>query len=361
MKVLFFDSDISDSQNGGKIGLERNLKMTKEMFGSQNVRVCALHNPTKLRGFFNFVLDRSFYDSTINDKRIKKAISEGPYDFIFLNGPMVYKYLKPFLNNKPIIYLYCHNVDYEYYRQRFHLSRSIRDFLMLKYIKKMEAFAVKQASIISTLNNRDADGIQRWYNRKVDFILPIGMDSLNVDQLTSTCDQSEGFGLFVGSSIEPNIEGLKWFFEKVLPYTRNIKYKIVGSCCNYFKNYPLPENIDLEGRVDDLSSYYRNASFVICPIFSGSGMKTKTIEALRFGKTIIGTNEAFEGIEVNYNKVGLKSDSPKEFISKINALNLTLKFNEVSYREFENKFSFTQIFTKFKSEIVKFQKHDNKK
>jgi len=37
---------------------------------------------------------------------------------------------------------------------------------------------------------------------------------------------------------------------------------------------------------------------VILPIISGSGMKTKTAEALMYGKSIIGIKEAFEGYKM---------------------------------------------------------------
>lgn len=38
---------------------------------------------------------------------------------------------------------------------------------------------------------------------------------------------------------------------------------------------------------------------MISPIWAGGGMKTKTAEALMYGKTIIGTTETFEGYEMD--------------------------------------------------------------
>ena len=51
--------------------------------------------------------------------------------------------------------------------------------------------------------------------------------------------------------------------------------------------------------LDDLGEYYRNCDVVIAPIFEGSGMKTKTTEALMWGKYIIGTNESFCGFAID--------------------------------------------------------------
>ena len=312
-----------ESQNGGNIGFVRNLAMVRYVFGRENVYECSLHTPSGLQRLINYALDRSYYSCNINDRIISEAIACGPYDFIFLNGPLVYKYIKPFLANNPIV-----------------------------------SYVVKKSALISTLNNRDAQSLKRWYNREADFILPIAMDDLGEESLNTCGSPSVYYGLFVGSAIAPNIEGLKWFFENVAPFTKGLQYKIVGSCCDYFRNQDLPSNVILEGGVDDLDSFYRNASFVICPIFSGSGMKTKTIEALRYGKTIIGTKEAFEGIDVNFDGVGLKSDNPEDHIKKILELDLKSLINEVSLSEFKEKFTYSVVFDKFKNIVYN---HDNKK
>ena len=50
------------------------------------------------------------------------------------------------------------------------------------------------------------------------------------------------------------------------------------------------------GEVDDLRPWYRSAAVVICPIEVGTGVKIKTIEALRYGKAVIATPAAIEGL-----------------------------------------------------------------
>lgn len=354
MKVLYFDSILQESQNGGYIGLQRNLAMIEVVFGKENIHVCSLYNPTKLQGLRNFAFDKSFYHSKINDIKIESAIANGPYDLIFLNGPLVYKYLDCFLSSNPIVFLYCHNVDYEYAINKFKLSHSLSDLLFSRYVKRAESYVVKNASLISVLNSRDAKGLSKWYGREADLVLPIAMEKIPSELLSPDSDIEYPYGLFVGSSIGPNIEGLIWFFEHVAPSTPGVNYEIVGSCCDFFKDKEIPGNVKLRGRVDDLDSIYRNASFVICPIFSGSGMKTKTIEALRYGKTIIGTQEAFEGIDVDYGKVGLKSDMPEEHVKKINALDPDARINMWSLEEFNDKFTYEVVFEKFRNKIKEF-------
>jgi hypothetical protein len=51
------------------------------------------------------------------------------------------------------------------------------------------------------------------------------------------------------------------------------------------------------GTVDQLKDFYDNVDCVLNPMMGGTGLKIKTIEALAFGRPIIGTVDAFEGIE----------------------------------------------------------------
>jgi glycosyltransferase involved in cell wall biosynthesis len=50
------------------------------------------------------------------------------------------------------------------------------------------------------------------------------------------------------------------------------------------------------GLVDRLEDFYDNVQCVLNPMIGGTGLKIKTIEALSYGKPVIGTADAFEGI-----------------------------------------------------------------
>jgi hypothetical protein len=50
------------------------------------------------------------------------------------------------------------------------------------------------------------------------------------------------------------------------------------------------------GRVESLGIFYRSVDCVINPMAGGTGLKIKTIEALAYGRPIIGTKSAFDGI-----------------------------------------------------------------
>ena len=146
--------------------------------------------------------------------------------------------------------------------------------------------------------------------------------------------------LFVGSDFFANQQGIKWFIKEVAPHLK-AKLKIVGSICKSIDRQELPSNVQLEGYVDDLNSIYSKASCVISPIFSGSGLKTKTIEALRYGKVVFGTDEAFAGLKSEtFERIGKLCNSKEDFINAINDYSKhPVYVNEGSIDVFNNYFS----------------------
>ena len=111
------------------------------------------------------------------------------------------------------------------------------------------------------------------------------------------------------------------------------------------------KKIKIYGEVENLDYYYINADAVVIPIFIGGGMKTKTAEALMYGKHIFATQEAFEGYDIDYNKVGALCNTAEEFINKINL------FSKSNYRKY-NSYS-REIFLKNYDEKINRKKFKN--
>ena len=99
----------------------------------------------------------------------------------------------------------------------------------------------------------------------------------------------------------PNRAGMDRFIQYVWP---NIKRQrpeatlwIVGRGTS-----PLTfsvEGVHWKGEVDDLGSWYERAWLVVAPVYVGSGMKTKIMEALFYNVPVVASQFATEGIEPN--------------------------------------------------------------
>ena len=79
----------------------------------------------------------------------------------------------------------------------------------------------------------------------------------------------------------------------------------------------LSDRVEIYGFVNDLSDYYKRARIIVSPIFHGGGMKTKTAEALMYGKYIIATDEALEGYKFEQSCMA-GCNTVSEFVAAIN-------------------------------------------
>jgi glycosyltransferase involved in cell wall biosynthesis len=99
--------------------------------------------------------------------------------------------------------------------------------------------------------------------------------------------------LFIGSNHWPNIEAIQ-FLDTHIAKQIDQKILIVGkSLKDHEKSY---NNLNFIGEVDDLNDIYELADAVLCPIFSGDGVKIKVIEALAMRKPVIVSLEAIRGL-----------------------------------------------------------------
>ena len=135
--------------------------------------------------------------------------------------------------------------------------------------------------------------------------------------------------LFVGSYFKPNIEGIMWFALNVATKIDADIY-VVGKGMENIDSQKFPPNIKVKGGVEDLGEYYVNAIGVIMPIFSGSGMKVKTAEAMMYGKPILGTDEALRGYAVDSLEGIYRCNTKEEFL---NAIGTVLKKSNYYYQD----------------------------
>lgn len=106
--------------------------------------------------------------------------------------------------------------------------------------------------------------------------------------------------LFVGNFYEANNYGISRFISEIWPKVRaevgdDVTLNIVGSCCESLKE-PSDPNIKLHGRVEDLAPLYEEAALVINPMYFGTGMAVKMVEALSNGKAVVSTSVGLRGL-----------------------------------------------------------------
>lgn len=314
-----FDNKIA---NGADVINKRNYKLLQENFENVDILYCRKYINTKtdkLYSKFKNVINLSISDHKSEIITFLKTKVKN-YNTIFIGQSSLGEFAEIIKkeNPKATIITFFHNVEFDYYRTQCNLYRFY--YMIYAGISWLnEKKAIQFSDQIITLNERDSRRIYKLYGRNSDLLLPTSFKNKNLVFNKSAINANNLRLLFIGSNFYPNKQGIIWFIKNVLVKLDNIVLEIVGRGTSNWLNEAIfkNQNIKIYGEVEDLDYYYLNADAVVIPIFIGGGMKTKTAEALMYGKYIFATQEAFEGYDIDYNKVGALCNTAEEFINKI--------------------------------------------
>jgi glycosyltransferase involved in cell wall biosynthesis len=145
----------------------------------------------------------------------------------------------------------------------------------------------------------DVSGAQPWYNR-------------------STCR-----ALYVGTAhYPPNLTGLQWFLKECWPRVIDRQpsaiFEVVGRGGDLLQ--PVQPSVRIHNYVQDLSSFYNTADVFVVPLFSGSGVRLKILDALTHNLPVVSTTAGYAGLDLEPGKNILVADDSEHFASHISSL-----------------------------------------
>lgn len=249
------------------------------------------------------------------------------------------------------IITFFHNVEAKFFLGALRQTRTPRALgvLMANYLAERKA--VHGSDIRICMSERDSNLLKRLYGRPATHISSLAMLDTGAPATQAPAVQpSRGFALFVGGNFHANRSGIQWFVENVAPRIA-IKTVVVGRGFDQLAaQLTKSDKVVVAGAVDNLTSWYQGAQFVIAPIFVGSGMKTKVAEALMFGKKIIGTPEAFSGYEDVIGQVGWVCDTADDFVAAIGSAQASIEttFDPQLRAIYEQRYSYAAARSRFK-------------
>lgn len=320
MKVLYYSPSFeNEKSSGGVVIRKRNLRLLKTLVGEENESISVYISPCSRIQRHTEILRKAVGVNIFPQRDLQLLAPKA--DIVFIDGTLHGAFSRSFLQKHRII-AFFHNVEYDYFCQEQQPPDRLLNKLKFKSKKTAlyhyENRICRYSDHIITLNQRDSDRLKQLYGRGSDLILPTSMDdsytenSGNPENLT----EFQPYLLFIGSDFFGNTEGLFWFCDQCMPAIR-AHLIVAGKGMDKYKDLYSPDQISFYGYTDDLAALYRNAAAVVLPIISGCGMKTKTCEAMMYGKVIFGTGEGFEGYQRSEDCI--LCENSKEFIEKINA------------------------------------------
>lgn len=355
MLFIWYKRPNAIPEGGGQCSL-RNYNAMCRLLESGHVDSLYIHDDDRKRplsAYLRFLLYMpAGYYFGLYPKRVKQIVRQAMcYDYVFIDRSVfgiLAKRLKE-AGYKGRIITHFHNVETVYFDARLPQYMPLRH-LFMHCIDVNDRYACRYADTVLTLNRRDETLLRQKYGLRQSIQIPIAL----ADKYSGKGDTTDKIAkqphcLFIGSYFPANTQGILWFVSNVLPHT-DAQLTIVGKGMDRLRQeIPVSLSVCIESDVPDLAPFIEAADIVVLPIFSGSGMKVKTCEALMYGKNILGTDEAFEGYDADYNRVGGLCNTAEEFLAAISRLagNAVPRFNKYSRQVFLDKYSEQAVAAQF--------------
>jgi len=302
---------------------------------TNQIKLIAIDVPAKIsiRGalknlFFskNAYTAERFYTADYR-QALRDLLQSEVYDIIQLEGlylglyiPLIRKYSKA-----KIIYR-AHNLEFEIWQRAAYRSGYIKSLYFKNLstrLLKLEKKLLPQYDAILPISKKDKEWFLS-YAPKIKFhITPAGIVENLKEQASSSKIKPDLFHIGALDWL-PNQEGLLWFFDKVWPVINKkyptLKFYLAGRNASAEIKAIKAPNLIFLGEVESASDFICSHSIMVVPLFSGSGMRIKIIEAMALGKTVISTALGLEGNPAQNNKEVLVANDKNEFLNKIDYL-----------------------------------------
>jgi len=297
-----------------------------------------------------------YYDQSLVSKITELVKKEG-FDTIIWEHPY-YAWLAFRIRKRTGIktIIHTHNIEYQRFRSTGRWWWPV--------LKLYEKWSFKKADDIFFISPEDKDfAITQWKIEKRKCIdLPFGIDINSYPGDKAECRSrvcrehhigpEQRILLFNGLlNYKPNLDALKVILEKINPLLyrqESFRYKIIicgkglPGDLHALKDYA-DKNIIYAGFVDDITLYFKGADIFLNPVQSGGGIKTKMVEAIAYGASVVATVSGSTGIDKSVcgNKLLVAPDNDWVIFADhiVNGSNVQAKTPDAYYE----KYSWEQI------------------
>jgi glycosyltransferase involved in cell wall biosynthesis len=278
---------------------------------------------------YNFMAGKSYHISRFHTKPIAQKITEilreETFDIIQLETLQMASYLDIIRKySKAPVVLRAHNIEHKIWQRIAENCPNPFKKLYInhlyKALKRFEISTLNKIDGIIAITPVDARNFDKLAHSSNIVSIPFG---INLDTLPENLVQPEEASLFHIGTMNwfPNEESIKWLISEVWPKVNqllpDLELHLAG---RYMPNWMLKisePNITVDGEVPDVWEYMQRFSIMVVPLFSGSGIRIKIVEAMAAGKAIITTAIGAEGINYENGQHLIIAKDAKSFTDAI--------------------------------------------
>jgi glycosyltransferase involved in cell wall biosynthesis len=280
--------------------------------------------------FLNLFSGKSYHVERFISKAFEEKLIEilqnNRFDIVQLETLYISPYIATIRKySKARIILRSHNIEHLIWKRVAEITQNPLKSWYLHYLsrtlKNYELGALNWYDGIATITKKDGDYFLN-HGCKIPVIdIPFGINLENFKETPGIIAEFPSLFHIGAMNWMPNQEGIKWFVEKVWPMVNhefpNLKCYLAGREMPDWLTNLKTDNLIVVGEVDDAFEFIYSKAIEIVPLFSGSGIRIKIIEAMAAEKAVISTSIGAEGINIENGKNILVADTPVEFFECI--------------------------------------------
>jgi glycosyltransferase involved in cell wall biosynthesis len=194
-----------------------------------------------------------------------------------------------------------------------------------KRLKKYENIIFDYFNHHTIISKQDRDKISHPKNQSIS-IIPNGVDDYFLNYKCCTIPKKFDV-VFVGNlSYAPNIESCIYLVEQIVSYFKEKGIEITvflsgttpsPKILNAIKDQ---DNVIISGWVNDIRESYCKGKIFVAPLFIGTGLQNKLLEAMALGVPCVTTSLVNNALNANPNENILLASNKEEFFDQITAL-----------------------------------------
>ena len=172
------------------------------------------------------------------------------------------------------------------------------------------------------ISEQDRDYLQIKEKHKIK-IVPNGVDTTFFKPIP-TAEKKYDIAFVGNMGYVPNVEGARYIVQELLPKLQkhfpNIKILIAGARPTALVQSFASENVTITGWIEDIREAYASAKIFVAPLFLGSGLQNKILEAMSMKIPCITTTLVNNAIGAKPDEAIILADDENVFVEKIKSL-----------------------------------------
>ncbi|MEN3040212.1 MAG: glycosyltransferase family 4 protein [Bacteroidia bacterium] len=244
-------------------------------------------------------------------------------DLIQVESP----YLTPYVEKLSLPRVYrLHNIESQiWWRHSTEQRWFLRPYFRLQ-ARRIEAYERRILHVYDGLlpiSEKEAELARKsGYSGPIE-VFPFGLDLENYTA-PPLGQQPPRIGFIGGLDWLPNQYGIVWFLENVWPPFRkkhpDAHLSIAGRNTPRWLYRYADSRTHILGAVRDAQAFFHDHEILIIPLFSGSGIRIKLVEAFATGRAIVATSVAAESLIYQHGKHLFISDTADDFQEALSTL-----------------------------------------